>query len=366
MSIFAVVITVVYEILLEVILVGCFRLKEANIVSNPKSRLILALVSIFILYAISKFSKILFDKIRFTFGSYFNTYYKQIILILISLVFSIFYLWELNYLYDDIKKSKDHFMLITYLFIAGFLTLIVLLILSFYNNMKSQFEQKFKELEFAHIIEYTKIVESMSSDMISFRHDYLNVLQTINGFIETKDLAGLSQFYKNELLPESYNTLVKGKSYMRLKYIKIIPLKALISSKIINAESAGINVDVEIIEEIDEISISTIDICRIIGVLLDNAIEAASLTEIKSIQIAVMKNDEKVVFIIANSCLDSTPPIYKIYEKNFSTKGNGRGIGLKNVREIIDKKYDNIILNTEISNLIFKQELNIYNSKHNK
>lgn len=351
---------VISEVMAKFIWIVCFRLNLTEIDSKPMLHLGLNLILCILLYIVSKFSS-RFLSVKLIPQGYVKRYRMEIILIIVSIALLFFFTWSIGFLYEYIVKSKELFMLGANGFILVFLILIIVFILSFYKNIKSQLEQKYKELEFAQITEYTSTLETMSNSLISFKHDYLNILQTIGGFIETDDILELKQFYENELLPESYETLVKDKSYMRLKHIKINPLKALISSKIISAQLLGITVNIEIIEDIEKFSMATIDICRIFGILLDNAIEAATLTEEKTINFAAIKNEKKVTFIIANSCLEDTPPVHKIYGKNFSTKGKGRGIGLKNVREIIDKKHNNIILNTKIVNLVFKQELNIYN-----
>jgi two-component system sensor histidine kinase AgrC len=90
---------------------------------------------------------------------------------------------------------------------------------------------------------------------------------------------------------------------------------------------------------------------------MDNAIEGSSLCDYKFIHFMAIKTENEVIFNIHNSCLSSTPPVYELFKKNFSTKGNGRGIGLKNVRNLIDKRYKNVLFNTKIENCIFKQEL---------
>ena len=71
----------------------------------------------------------------------------------------------------------------------------------------------------------------------------------------------------------------------------------------------------------------------------------------------MIKTPGNVIIVILNSCPENIPPIYQLYKKNFSTKGTNRGIGLTSVKELIDKSYDNILLNTSASSGTFKQEL---------
>lgn len=205
------------------------------------------------------------------------------------------------------------------------------------------------------------MIESIYSDLRCFKHDYLNILSILETYIEKQDINGLKNFYYNDLVPESNEIMNKDTSLSLLSHIKVTPLKALLSSKIISAHSKEIDVKIEIIDDIEFINMSAIDICRIIGILLDNAIEGSILCDCKFIQFVAVKTDNDVILNISNSCLDSTPPVYKLYKKNFSTKGQDRGIGLNSIREIVDKRYKNVLLNTTIENCIFKQELIIHN-----
>jgi two-component system sensor histidine kinase AgrC len=214
-----------------------------------------------------------------------------------------------------------------------------------------------KSKEYLQLKDYTNMIENMYLDLRSFKHDYLNILSTLETYIEKQDINGLKNYYYKDLLLESNIIMNKDISLSLLSHIKINPLKALLSSKIINAHSQGIDVKIELIDDIEEINMSILDICRIIGVFMDNAIEGSSLCDYKFIHFMAIKTENEVIFNIHNSCLSSTPPVYELFKKNFSTKGNGRGIGLKNVRNLIDKRYKNVLFNTKIENCIFKQEL---------
>jgi len=218
-----------------------------------------------------------------------------------------------------------------------------------------------KSKEYLQLKDYTNMIENMYSDLRSFKHDYFNILSTLETYIQKQDIDGLKIFYYKELLPESNIIMNKDISLSLLSHIKIPPLKALLSSKIINAHSQKIDVKIELIDDIEEINMSTLDICRIIGVFMDNAIEGSSLCDYKFIHFVAIKTENEIIFNINNSCLSSTPPVYELFKKNFSTKGNGRGIGLKTVRNLIDKRYKNILFNTKIENCVFKHELIIQN-----
>ncbi|MBU5315955.1 GHKL domain-containing protein [Clostridium bornimense] len=262
------------------------------------------------------------------------------------------YIYLGGYLVWDRKSIFLNMILIIFLS-----TVCLTMLYSVTKAIKNMFEQEYKEKEFSQLKEYTDLLENVSTDLRKFKHDYINILLTLGGYIDEGDLKGLKEFYNKDLLPETGKHVTKNKNLALLKHIKTSPLKALLSSKLITSQSHNIETRIELIDDIDNIPMNTIDICRIIGILLDNAIEAADLCEKKSLHFAGIKTDDSIIFIVRNSCLPDTPPVYKIYEKDFSTKGEGHGIGLKTVREIINRDYENVILNTKIEDCIFSQEL---------
>ena len=77
-------------------------------------------------------------------------------------------------------------------------------------------------------------------------------------------------------------------------------------------------------------------VSKVLGVYLDNAIEAAELTKEKMITLDVYLDNDSIVFEITNS-FNGTINIEKIDEKGYSTKGNGHGYGLALVNDIITK-----------------------------
>lgn len=343
------------------ILVFIFKLKYSNILLNAKIKLITSLLILILCYFISKYSrKILKNNyIKNLFNIKLKINYVLSYYMMISFISIYFYILLLKIRFNNPSKiliSVNLFLIFSYF--------IMILILTFTNSkhIKENLELEYKENELHQLKEYTINLENLSDDLRNFRHDQMNIFQTIGEYIQSENIKDLKKFYYTELMPQSKSILEKNYSYTLLKHIKIDPLKGLVSSKIIKAQSKNIKVKVEVVDDVNELSVNLIDICRIIGNLLDNAIEGAILCDNKFIEFLIYKNNNSTTFIINNSCLENTLPIYKIYEKNFSTKGANRGIGLKYVKYILDSKYININLNTVINNCIFTQELIIVNN----
>ncbi len=218
------------------------------------------------------------------------------------------------------------------------------------------YKQKLKESEY--LKEYTDSLEEMSEDLRKFRHDYVNIISSMVGYIDDNDVEGLKDHIHNNIIPLERRINKDNTKIHLLKNIKIPQLKGLISSKIIRAQELNINVSIEIMDEIKDIKLDIINVCRIIGILLDNAIEECEIIEGSYLKFGILKNISSMDFIISNSCRENIEPIYKLNSKGFSTKGKNRGLGLAIVDELIEKN-NNIVLDTIIENKVFTQILTI-------
>ena len=131
-----------------------------------------------------------------------------------------------------------------------------------------------------------------------------------------------------------------------------------ISSKLIKAQELGLNVDIDIMEEILSINMDIIDLIRSIGILLDNAIEAAISTEEKYIALGIIKKESYIIIVIMNSYDGEINSVAKLFKEGYSTKGKNRGLGLSNLKEMVNKN-KNVLLDTSIENNRFTQVLTI-------
>nr|WP_301281819.1 GHKL domain-containing protein [Clostridium bornimense] len=100
----------------------------------------------------------------------------------------------------------------------------------------------------------------------------------------------------------------------------------------------------------------TIDFTRCMGIILDNAVEASIESEKKILNIAFINKNKSLIVVVENTFPLNIPPIYKMFKYGFSTKGDNRGIGLSNLREITNK-YQNVSLETVIKEDKFVQNL---------
>lgn len=243
-------------------------------------------------------------------------------------------------------KSFNNYTVVIVLLIST-VCIILILIFSHKNYMLKAKQQKFIQLK-----TYTSIIENLVDDVAKFKHDCNNILFMTRGYLEDNNIEELKRIFNVELINECENNEI-----LKLKKIKDAGLKGLLTSKIVKFQLDNITLSVEILDTIDTFHIDIIDLCRIVGILIDNAYEAAKDSKEKFVSISFIQ-DECLNITIANS-YNSNVNISKIYKKNYSTKGQNRGIGLNNVREIVNNKYPNVLLKTSVKKEFFIQDLYI-------
>lgn len=310
-----------------------------------------------VIFAISKLLGILINKKIKISSMEFRGKFGVLIVSSLLLTLVIFYL-------NIILGSKDGFTvkIIEMNGILFFVYFILLLVIMYVliRNITKELEVKNKQHEFENLKEYTANLEKLYTEMRVFRHDYINILSSILGYIESRDVDGLEEYFNNKIIPLGKGIESNNFKIGLLKNVKILELKGILSSKLIRAQELGIDVFIDIMESIERIDMDVIDLCRVIGILIDNAVEAALLCGQPSLKVALINKNKSIIIAIINSCPDDTPPIYKVFQKGFSTKGENRGLGLSNLKELING-YDNIYLETSIENGEFIQKLEIIN-----
>lgn len=247
-----------------------------------------------------------------------------------------------------------------YMIIFFILTLIILLR---YLNKKTrdldkQRIQQLKDNQLADLTSYVQQIESMYSELRSFRHDYQNVLISLNESIKSKDISVIEKTYKQILNAEGITLADDHYSLGKLDNLKTLPIKGIFSTHIIQAWQKNIPVHLEIDDTIQDEPIEILDYVRITSILLDNAIEAAEKSEKPFLTIVFLKDEpgRELQLIIENACLDESIDITKIFKSDYSTKGENRGLGLATVQSIL-QNYPNVSLQTEYQTGLFRQVL---------
>lgn len=243
------------------------------------------------------------------------------------------------------------------LFICHFI-LSTVFIVYLIKSHAAQMDLKMRQDSYNRLQEYTNQIENMYSSLRSFKHDYSNVMLSMSGYIEAGDMEGLRTYFNQEIIPLHKNLISNTARINQLMRIKTVELKSIISSKLLYAIELNISVSIEVMEEIPRLPVDPLDLTRVIGIFLDNAVEAALETENPRLRFAIINLDTEYLFIISNTFLDRGIPYAALRQPGISTKGSNRGLGLYNAGEIIGK-YAHVFWDTETKDTLFIQRLHI-------
>lgn len=232
----------------------------------------------------------------------------------------------------------------------------------FYLLYKILHENKLLELEAARketLLSYTESLEAMYQNMRIFRHDYINILSTMKCYIDTADMTSLEAYFNDKIVPASSAMTSQEFVIGKLALIKILELKSIFYIKLLQAMQCGLTVSMELSEEISDVFADSLKLCNVIGILLDNAIEAAIASTGKRLHIALILEKQCLFIHIENSTSPITVPIEQLCQPGYSSKhGSHSGLGLFQAQRIIHE-LPNVFLDIHYADEVFTQILEI-------
>ena len=248
-----------------------------------------------------------------------------------------------------------------YITITSILSLLAYFIISFYSLLSTnKLDTTTRDLEEAQL--YNKTLTILHDSIRGFKHDFHNIVQSIGGYADRGDLEGLRVYYR-QLLQDCGRT--NNLTALNPEVINNPAIYNVLATKYHKADEIGVQINLGIFINLNEIEkhMKIYEFTRILGILLDNAIEAAAECENKIIHVSFRKeqNRRRLLVIIDNTYKNKDINVDKIYEKDFSTKSKetNSGLGLWEVRQIL-KKNNNLNLFTTKSEEFFSQQFEIY------
>lgn len=351
-SIVYVILLIIPDLLTLVGAIYIFRVSKEVYYSNIASS---ALCNLFVCSGMLLLTIILRKSLKKLINYNLSTNKKIIVMSSITLVMlAIFF-------YNLIKTFEFNNNIITYLVI------IVMLICILLYLFKQKIENEKISKKYDELLDVMKSYESDIEEQRTLRHETKNEFATIKCKLQDKE--------DNKTIIEYIDSVIGEKEkagstkYSKFKYLPSNGLKGFFYYKFIEDEKKGINVSINISKQIENSFLKDIetkdfkDLARIIGVYLDNAIEASSTSEDKKLGIEMYLIKEKIEIIITNT-FNNEINLDKIGKESFSTKGKHRGHGLLLVNKILSEN-NMFEAKNEIRGNIYIQSLKIKDNKKN-
>lgn len=326
-----------------------------NLSIHPKiTYIIYMFVFTFLAIIIALVVRLLMIKLKYTW-----LYGNKIYLVSLMICLLTFFIILFIFLPTQVQTMADYKILGMFYFTFVAIFIAILLLVTITTSREINYRRSQQEIE--DYYNYTLRVEQVNNRMRKFRHDYINILSTMSEYLREDDLEGLKAYYNKHISPLKDHFEANTLKLNGVENLKVKEIKGVITTKILQAQERQIEISVEVADEINEINMEMIDLSRILGIIMDNAIEASMNLETPMIQIAFIKTEQSVLIIIMNKAPDNLPKLHTLYQEGFSTKGKNRGLGLSTLKEITDSK-DNVFLETTIENHYFIQKLEIMNN----
>ena len=258
------------------------------------------------------------------------------------------------FFYSLIKDYRFSNNVFTYLLVI--FTLVVILGYLFKEKMNN--ENMFKRYD--DLLTVMKNYESDIEDHRTSNHETRNELLAIRSKVSDLGDETLCE-YIDSILGDKKN--INSAKYSRFKYLPTNGLKGFLYYKFSEAEEKGLDVKLNIAKQVENSFLKDLntkdfkDLTRILGVYLDNAIEASVLSEKKQLGIEIYKVKNDIEIIISNTYSNKVDKD-KIGNEKYSTKGLTRGHGLLLVKRIL-KNNNRLTSEAKITDTIYSQTIKI-------
>lgn len=211
-----------------------------------------------------------------------------------------------------------------------FLTMIIINTFYFISLYRNDKENKKSELKQS----INPLIQELLDEMKASEHEYKNHLNILYCMIQVCKEDELRDRAKKYI-----GNVFENKNLLRdLSYIENTILKGVLLSKINQAEKSEIICKYKIDSQLEGIALDDSELTVVLSNLLNNAIESASKSEKKYIDIFTTYQKGRYIIEVSNSVSNFTEDMISgISKVRFSTKGTGRGYGLYNINKIVNK-----------------------------
>lgn len=267
----------------------------------------------------------------------------KIFIMVILQCFMIFFLFQYINTTTWLTSMEKVLILLS---ILSFVLLVIFLSVDIFKQFKKTEEDKLRS-------RYNEVLEEYFEKMRADSHEYKNHLNAIYGVLQVGDYDQIKDLVKG------YIQNVSNEDHLiELSKINNQLIRALIYSKISYATSIGINFKYYIKSSLKDINVSDSELVIIISNLLNNAIEASSESDDKYVELTLSKKNNKYDIMVKNSVNNGCfINVSEMFNYGCSSKGDERGVGLYNVKNIVQNNGGEILI--DIDEDIFTIEIKI-------
>lgn len=255
------------------------------------------------------------------------------------------------------RGLPDKYMTTYYLLNIALVLLVTELILNFAKQIVKNRKIQVQRDVITQQQLYEHNLEEIRQEVRAFRHDYKNLLAGLTQQADTGQLQALNATLSELELDFDRRLGEKIQTSTQIGYLQIPEIRSFILTKLTSMHEKKLACHLEVLYPITAVSMNIWDFIRCLGILTDNAVEAALETDRPWVDLILLAQEERLSVRIANPFTNTIQP-QKIWEEGWSTKGDGRGEGLASYQRIL-AAWPNAVASASWENGVFVQELTI-------
>lgn len=210
-------------------------------------------------------------------------------------------------------------------------------------------EKKKKEIKTS----FNPLINDLMGKLRANEHEYKNHLNTIWSIAQISEPEEIKEKIKEYI----GNLVDNNEEFSKLLDVENTIVKAVLYNKAQRAEKLGIAYNYTITSNLKNISLDNSELTVILSNLLNNAIEATSMIKRKEMEVEITEDNKYYIISVRNYTENmKRENLSNIFKMGYTTKGEGRGYGLYNIKEIVEKHKGKIMisLEDEVINLAVK------------
>ncbi len=250
---------------------------------------------------------------------------------------------------------QTQFLLLYYLLVTAMAVLMAALVVYLAQRFDAARKIQAQQDVIAQQRLYEQELESIRQEVRAFRHDYKNLLAGLSS--QAGDLEGLRRTLS--ALDAGFDLRLgrKIQASTQIGNLQIPEVRSLLLTKLAAMGERGTACRLETLYPVTAVDMDTWDFVRCLGILVDNAAEAALDTDQPWVEIVLLSQDGRVHLRVSNSYGNRIDP-GQMWREGWSTKGEDRGLGLASYRRILEG-YPNASSCTSWDRGVFVQELTV-------
>ena len=221
--------------------------------------------------------------------------------------------------------------------LPDFIFIVLLLAIGItYVTQDIRFYQQAKENQ--QLLHQQSLQSLLLQDIRIFRHNISNMLYGMEGTLLSGDISSIEAYY-HQMIAECQ--LINNENVVALKRLPCLAVSSLLLNKLREANEQKIPFFISVQEDINWHGLRDSDMTQILGILIDNALEAAAASSAPHVAFEAQNVNGALSLVVRNT-FQGEPPVFD--QMLSSTKAGHEGLGLHSLRKFI-KPHPSVLFN---------------------